>query len=103
MKSKFRLILTFIVIAAVCLNAAPYMAQASPEETREKIEAAEKEKQETEQRIEDTNDDLDAASAKQLSLKQDLNALNSDLETISAHLDDLENQISVKEQEISDT
>ena len=103
MKSKFRLILTFIVIAAVCLNAAPYMAQASPEETKEKIEAAEKEKQETEQRIEDTNDDLDAASAKQLSLKQDLNALNSDLETISAHLDDLENQISVKEQEISDT
>ena len=103
MKSKFRLILTFIVIAAVCLNAAPYMAQASPEETKEKIEAAEKEKQETEQRIEDTNEDLDAASAKQLSLKQDLNALNSDLETISAHLDDLENQISVKEQEISDT
>ncbi len=103
MKSKFRLILTFIVIAAVCLNAAPYMAQASPEETKEKIEAAEKEKQETEQRIEETSDDLDAASAKQLSLKQDLNALNSDLETISAHLDDLENQISVKEQEISDT
>ncbi|MBO7334574.1 MAG: cell wall hydrolase [Lachnospiraceae bacterium] len=103
MKSKFRLILTFIVIAAVCLNAAPYMAQASPEETKEKIEAAEKEKQETEQRIEDTNEDLDAANAKQLSLKQDLNALNSDLETISAHLDDLENQISVKEQEISDT
>ncbi|MBO7600002.1 MAG: cell wall hydrolase [Lachnospiraceae bacterium] len=79
------------------------MAQASPEETKEKIEAAEKEKQETEQRIEDTNEDLDAANAKQLSLKQDLNALNSDLETISAHLDDLENQISVKEQEISDT
>ncbi|MCQ2519659.1 MAG: cell wall hydrolase [Lachnospiraceae bacterium] len=103
MKQKVYRLLALATVIVLCLHETPYVALASPSSTKEKLEEAQKEKKETEQKIAETNDNLDDASAKQHSLKQELNGLNADLETIKDRLEDLENAILDKEAEIKET
>lgn len=100
MKHKLFRLAAIVLAIVVCMNTAPYRAAASPGSTKEKLEEAQKEKKETEEKISETNDNLDEANAEKHLLKQELNGLNTDLEAICDRLEKLEENIVAKEEEI---
>ena len=71
--------------------------------TRERIDQAEREKQELENRHNETKQDIDRLKGEQNTLKGKLNNLNAQLTEVAGNLEDLEDQIDRKEQEITDT
>ena len=71
--------------------------------TREKIDQAEREKKELEDKQDQKQDDIDRLKGEQNTLKGKLNNLNSQLTEVANNLEDLEKQITSKEQEIEDT
>ncbi|MBQ8117670.1 MAG: cell wall hydrolase [Lachnospiraceae bacterium] len=71
--------------------------------TREKIDQAEREKKELEDKQNQKQDDIDRLKGEQNTLKGKLNNLNSQLTEVANNLEDLEKQITSKEQEIEDT
>ena len=93
-----------IVIAAVLIG---YLSDgvifAKATTTQDKIDQAEKDKKNLENKLDETNDDLDGLKTEQKSLKKELNSLNSDLEEVSNNLADLEGQIASKMEEIAIT
>lgn len=103
MKHRIVRLLSLILVIVLCANQTPYTSYASPSDTKQKIEEAEKEKKETEQKITENKESLDEANAKQHSLKQELTGLNNDMEEISDNLADIEGKIDVKEAEIEET
>ncbi len=100
MKRKLLRLLALTMAVVICLRSAPYEASASPGSTKEKLEEAQKEKKETEQKINETSDNLDEANAEQHLLKQELNGLNTDMEAICDRLEEIEEKIAAKEEEI---
>lgn len=71
--------------------------------TREKIDQAEREKQELENKQDQKQGDIDRLKGEQRTLKGKLNNLNAQLTEVANNLADLEDQIARKEQEIADT
>ena len=71
--------------------------------TRERIDQAEREKQELENKHNETRQDIDRLKGEQNTLKGKLNNLNAQLTEVAGNLEDLEDQIDRKEQEITDT
>ncbi len=71
--------------------------------TREKIDQAEREKKDLEDKQNQKQDDIDRLKGEQNTLKGKLNNLNSQLTEVANNLEDLEKQITSKEQEIEDT
>ena len=70
------------------------------EETRQQIEAAEHERQETESMLEGTQENLDNLNQQQDSLQGALTTLNTELSQVSYNLSELEDKIAAKEAEI---
>lgn len=71
--------------------------------TRERIDQAEREKQELENKHNETRQDIDRLKGEQNTLKGKLNNLNAQLTEVAGNLEELEDQIDRKEQEITDT
>ena len=70
------------------------------EETRQQIEAAEHERQETQSMLEGTQENLDNLNLQQDSLQGALTTLNTELSQVSYNLSELEDKIAAKEAEI---
>ncbi len=71
--------------------------------TKEKLEQAEREKQETEGQLSETKENISGLQSEQNTLKGTLNHLNGQLQEVSDNLAELEEQIKDKEQEIEET
>ncbi|MBR1854700.1 MAG: cell wall hydrolase [Lachnospiraceae bacterium] len=71
--------------------------------TREKIDQAEREKKDLENKQDQKQEDIDRLKGEQNTLKGKLNNLNAQLTEVANNLEDLERQIVNKEQEIEDT
>ena len=70
------------------------------EETRQKLDAAQQEKKETESKLDQTEANLAALNEQQNSLQGTLTTLNTELSQVSSNLSDLEDKIAAKETEI---
>lgn len=90
--------LTFILL----LGTVPVSVYAT-EETRQKIEAAEREKENTESQLDETEENLDKLNEQKSSLEGTLSNLNTELSQVSNNLSELESQIADKEAEIEET
>ena len=97
--------LTALVIGLVFLSdkILPDAATVYATTTREKIDQAEREKKDLEDKQNQKQDDIDRLKGEQNTLKGKLNNLNSQLTEVANNLEDLEKQITSKEQEIEDT
>lgn len=71
--------------------------------TKEKLEQAEREKQETEGQLSETKENISGLQSEQNTLKGTLDNLTGQLEEVSDNLAELEEQIENKEQEIEET
>lgn len=92
-----------ILLAAVMVTVAQPNIPARAETTLEKLQKAKEEKEKTEAAKGNTEKQKESLQITQNSLLGKLGALNDDLEVVSNNLADLERQIDVKEQEITQT
>ncbi len=90
-----------IVLVSMTAGAFPMVSYATT--TQQKIDKAEKEKNELEGKLDDKQEEIEGLKEEHSSLKGQLSNLNSELTQVSNNLASLENQIAVKEQEIVDT
>lgn len=73
------------------------------EETKHKIEEAEREKENTESQLDETKENLEDLNEQKDSLEGTLSNLNTELSQVSNNLNELEGKISAKETEIEET
>lgn len=92
-----------ILLAAVMVTVAQPNIPARAGTTLEKLQKAKEEKEKTEAAKGNTEKQKESLQITQNSLLGKLGALNDDLEVVSNNLADLERQIDVKEQEITQT
>lgn len=71
--------------------------------TQEKIDQAEQEKKDTENKLDNTNQNIDSLKGSQNALKGQLNNLNEQLEQVGDNLNELESQIAIKQTDIVQT
>lgn len=90
--------LTFILLFGIV----PVSVYAT-EETRQQIEAAEREKANTESQLGETEENLDKLNEQKSSLEGTLSNLNTELSQVSNNLSELETQITDKEAQIEET
>lgn len=93
---------TAALIFILLLGAAPVSVYAT-EETRQQIEAAEREKANTESQLDETEENLNTLNEQKSSLEGTLSNLNTELSQVSNNLNELEGKISAKEAEIEET
>ena len=99
---KHRRALLILLVAVMVIAVQPTIP-ARAETTLEKLQKAKKEKEKTEAAKGNTEKQKESLQITQNSLLGKLGALNDDLEVVSNNLADLERQIDVKEQEITQT
>lgn len=90
-----------LLVIAIVMGAVPPVSYAST--TQQKIDEAEREKDDLKDKLDDTKDELDGLKGEHNSLKGQLNNLNAQMTEVSNKLAELEQQIRDKEQEIADT
>lgn len=92
------------VVIAVCIlsNLTPYQTYAT-QSTKDKLSEAEKESQRLKDEVNDAQKEVDGLTSRKNNLKKELNNLNTEMESIVDRITNLEIQISLKEQEISET
>lgn len=93
---RVRMALVMILVLFVC--AVPAVVFATT--TREKLDQAQREKEELQNQLEENQENLEGLKEERNSLQGELNVLNSNLSDISSRLEDLEAQIDTKEAEI---
>ena len=92
---------TACMMLVLLLALLPVTVQAT-EETREKINQAEREKKDTESKLDETEENLDKLNEQKDSLQGALSTLNTELSQVSNNLSELEVKIADKEAEIED-
>lgn len=92
---------TACMMLVLLLALLPVTVQAT-EETREKINQAEREKKDTESKLDETEENLDKLNEQKDSLQGALSTLNTELSQVSNNLSELEAKIADKEAEIED-
>lgn len=98
---KGRRKISTILIVALLLTAFPLTSYATT--TQEKLNQAEQEKKNTQEKLEDTQENIDNLKEEQNTLKGELSNLNTQLTQVSENLSDLEEQVATKELEIEVT
>lgn len=93
---------TAAVLSLILLASIQFSVYAT-EETRQQIEAAEREKENTESQLDETKDNLDILNEQKDSLEGTLSNLNTELSQVSNNLSELEGKISAKTAEIEET
>ncbi len=101
MENKYRRRLSVIVVIALLLSVVPFTSFATT--TKDKLNQAERDKKETQEKLENTNENIDDLKEEQNTLKGELSNLNTQLSQVSSNLSDLEGKISTKELEIEVT
>lgn len=99
---RFKRILSVCIAASLLIGMYPITVYAT-QETREKIEQAEQDKKDTENKLDETQDNLEKLNEQKDSLEGQLSTLNTELSQVSNNLSDLESRIEQKEKEIADT
>lgn len=92
-----------MVLVSLFLVAAMSVSVVYAQTTQEKIDQAEKEKKDTENKLDNANQNIDSLKGSQNALKGQLNNLNEQLEQVGDNLNQLESQISSKQQDILQT
>lgn len=92
-----------MVLVSLFLVAAMSVSVVYAQTTQEKIDQAEKEKKDTENKLNNANQNIDSLKGSQNALKGQLNNLNEQLEQVGDNLNQLESQISSKQQDILQT
>ena len=87
-------------LASVLMLALMTVTVYATEDTRQKLDAAQQEKKETESKLDQTEENIAALNEQQKSLQGALTTLNTELSQVSNNLSDLEEKIAVKETEI---
>ena len=100
-KGKQRIII-MVLTASMYLSGLPVM-DAHAATTKEKLEQAEKEHEETKNKLSETEGNIATMEQEKNSLQGKLNQLNAELTEVSENLADLEQQIEDKEAEIEQT
>lgn len=100
-KGKQRIII-MVLTASMYLSGLPVM-DAYAATTKEKLEQAEKEHEETKNKLSETEGNIASMEQEKNSLQGKLNQLNAELTEVSENLADLEEQIKDKEAEIEQT
>lgn len=98
---KFRRNTAAALIFILLFGIVPVSVYAT-EETRQQIEAAEREKANTESQLDETEENLDKLNEQKSSLEGTLSNLNTELSQVSNNLSELETQIAGKEAEIEE-
>lgn len=91
-----------LIAISLLFHTIPFNAYATSN-TQKKIDQAEQEKNELENKIDQTETELEGLKGEQSSLRNALKNLNSQLNQVADNLNLLEEQIAEKEQEITDT
>ena len=92
-----------MVLVSLFLVAAMSVSVVYAQTTQEKIDQAEKEKKDTENKLDNANQNIDSLKGSQNALKGKLNNLNEQLEQVGDNLNQLESRISSKQQDILQT
>lgn len=92
-----------VVLVSLFLVAAMSVSVVYAQTTQEKIDQAEKEKKDTENKLDNANQNIDSLKGSQNALKGQLNNLNEQLEQVGDNLNQLESRISSKQQDILQT
>ena len=92
-----------VVLVSLFLVAVMSVSVVYAQTTQEKIDQAEQEKKDTENKLDNTNQNIDSLKGSQNALKGQLNNLNEQLEQVGDNLNQLESQISAKQQDILQT
>lgn len=100
---KFAIILTGALLADASVFGAGSFVVSATSKTQEEIDRAEEERDKLEEELDKTQDNLDAMEGKRDNLKKELDYLNTQMAAVVANLQELEEQIHIKELEISDT
>ena len=100
-KGKQRIIIMMLT-ASMYLSGLPVM-DAYAATTKEKLEQAQKENEETKNNLNETQSNIASMEEEKSGLQSKLNQLNKDLTAVSEKLADLEQQIKDKEEEIEQT
>lgn len=100
-KGKHRIIIMMLT-ASMYLSGLPVM-DAYAATTQEKLEQAQKENEDTKNKLNETQSNIASMEEEKSSLQSKLNQLNKDLTAVGEKLADLEQQIKDKEDEIAQT
>jgi len=100
-KGKHRIIIMMLT-ASMYLSGLPVM-DAYAATTQEKLEQAQKENEDTKNKLNETQSNIASMEEEKSSLQSKLNQLNKDLTAVGEKLADLEQQIKDKEEEIAQT
>ncbi len=100
-KGKHRIIIMMLT-ASMYLSGLPVM-DAYAATTQEKLEQAQKENEDTKNKLNETQSNIASMEEEKSTLQSKLNQLNKDLTAVSEKLADLEQQIEDKEEEIAQT
>lgn len=100
---RYRKFIAFlgVVVLAVGMYCSDFSSYAAPT-TQDKIDAAEKEKEDLENQQAETEDELTGLKIERDSLQGQLNELNYTLNDVCANLEDLEDRILLKSKDIAD-
>lgn len=100
---RYRKFIAFLGVAvlAVGMYCSEFSSYAAPT-TQDKIDAAEKEKEDLENQQAETEDELTGLKIERDSLQGQLNELNYTLNDVCANLEDLEDRILLKSKDIAD-
>lgn len=102
MKGKIKRILALIIMSCVLFCTTPYKAEAT-QSTRDKLNAAQKEVEAAKDAVNDKQEEVDNLSDRKSALKKELGKLNTNMETIVANINELDEKITAKENEIAIT
>lgn len=99
MKVRLMRLLAVILLVTTCVSLVPVQSYAS-QATKDKVNQAEKEKNEAEKNVQNAKSEVKDLTGKRKKLEKELNELNDEYLRITARLDDLEQKITAKEEEI---
>jgi len=102
LKGKIKRILALIIMSCVLFCTTPYKAEAT-QSTRDKLNAAQKEVEAAKDAVNDKQEEVDNLSDRKSALKKELGKLNTNMETIVANINELDEKITAKENEIAIT
>lgn len=97
---KYLAFVFVMILAARCMIFPSYSKAATASEIQQQINDAEKEKEELENKQEETENELGGLKQEKNTLQGQLYELNTTLEEVGYHLEDLQDQIMIKQSDI---
>jgi len=99
---KAAVLLSVALLTGAVPSASGLVVVSATSATRDKIDQAEREKDNLQSELDKTQDNLDALEGRRDTLKKEMDYLNVQMKSVVENLENLEQQMRVKEQEIAD-